>query len=463
MDFSYLNGTLWGGMLQIGVICAVILLANILRRKVPAIKKTLMPTAVLAGFIALVLNYCGVLPITQSFMETITYHAIGLGFIALSLKVPQKQEIEQVKMVGLKSGALIVSTYVVQGIVGLIITIGLAYTFMPDMFQAAGILLPMGYGQGPGQANNIGSSYEQLGFVGGQSFGLAIAAVGFLVACVVGVIYLNYLKHKGKILISDDGKTLISGSVTIEQFQDEDELPISESVDRLSINVAIVLVIYGLTYLVSLGLSLLLQQIGGFAETIISLIWGFNFIIGAVLAIACRSLFGGLRKAKIMTHQYQNNYLLSRLSGAAFDFMVVAGIVSIEIRDLQGLLLPFILLCVVGGVVTFYYLLWLCKKLYPGYYYEGFLSMFGMLTGTISSGILLLREIDKDYSTPAANNLLLGTSFGILLGAPILILVGMAPTQPLLVLAILAVYLVLLLLLMLKVKTGEKKSGEKKS
>lgn len=455
MDFSYLNTTLWGGMLQIGIVCAMVIIANILRRKVPIIRKSLMPTAVLAGFIALVLKYCGLLPVSQDFMEAITYHAIGLGFIALSLKVPQKSEYKQSRMVGPRSGALIASTYVIQGIVGLIITLGLAYTIMPDMFKAAGVLLPMGYGQGPGQANNIGSSYEQLGFVGGQSFGLAIAAVGFLVACVVGVIYLNYLKRSGKILIADkDDNLIISGSVTVEQFQDENEIPISESIDRLSINVAIVLVIYALTYLVSFALTQLLASIGGFAETLISLIWGFNFIIGAVLAILCRTLFSGLRKAKWMTHQYQNNYLLSRLSGVAFDFMVVAGIVSIEINNLSGLVLPFILLCVVGGVVTFFYLLWICKKLYPDYFYEGFVSMFGMMTGTISSGVLLLREIDKDFATPAANNLLLGTSFGILFGAPILLLVGIAPAQPWLVLGILAVYMVLLLIFMLKSKKG---------
>ena len=49
----------------------------------------------------------------------------------------------------------------------------------------------MGFGQGPGQGNNIGLSYEKLGFAGGRSVGLAIAATGFIVACIVGVIYLN--------------------------------------------------------------------------------------------------------------------------------------------------------------------------------------------------------------------------------------------------------------------------------
>ena len=58
--------------------------------------------------------------------------------------------------------------------------------------------------------------------------------------------------------------------------------------------------------------------------------------------------------------------------------------------------------------------------------------MFGMLTGTISSGILLLREIDGEFSTPAANNLITGSSFGIVLGAPLLVLVGLAARSELL-------------------------------
>jgi Na+/glutamate symporter len=66
-----------------------------------------------------------------------------------------------------------------------------------DLFKAAGILLPMGYGQGPGQANNVGGTYETMGFLGGRSFGLSLAASGYLVACIVGVIALNVLIRRG--------------------------------------------------------------------------------------------------------------------------------------------------------------------------------------------------------------------------------------------------------------------------
>lgn len=160
-------------------------------------------------------------------------------------------------------------------------------------------------------------------------------------------------------------------------------------------------------------------------------------------------------KAKVMTRQYQNNYLLSRISGAAFDLMVIAGIAAIDIRDLSGLWVPFLLMAVLGTIVTYYYLKWICKKLYPQYYYEGLLSMFGMMTGTISSGVLLLREIDPSFKTSAANNLLTGTSTAILFGAPMLILIGMAPKSNQLLFitfGLMIFYLSLLLLFMLKAK-----------
>ena len=129
-------------------------------------------------------------------------------------------------------------------------SIGLAYTFMPGFFKAAGILLPLGYGQGPGQANNTGSIYEtNWGFVGGRSYGLALAATGYICACVVGVIILNVLVKRGRINKIDHNE--LSGSVSVDMFQSESEIPISESIDKFSIQMAMVVMVYFVTFLVS--------------------------------------------------------------------------------------------------------------------------------------------------------------------------------------------------------------------
>ncbi len=462
MDFSAANTALWNPIVQMGIIAGMLLLANVIRRKIPFIRHSLLPTAVLAGFILLLLRTTGILPVDTVFMETITYHAIALGFIALTLRVPEKVS-DGGARIGSRSGALIVSTYMVQALVGLVISLILAYTFMPHLFKASGVLLPMAYGQGPGQANNVGSTYEALGMVGGRSFGLSLAAAGYLCACIVGVIYMNVLNRKGVFTRNKDGEQ-VSGSVTLDTYQDDNEIPIAESVDKLSVQVAFVILVYLITYLMTHGITAGLAAISpGLANMVSTLLWGFNFIIGSLVALLCRMLLQGLRKAKVMNHQYQNNYLLSRLSGLAFDVMVVAGIAGINIDDLSGYWIPFLLMAVGGGVATFFYLRFMSKKLYPDYFYEGFLSMYGMLTGTISSGVLLLREIDPDLKTPASNNLITGSSFGIGFGIPVLLLVSLAAKSALMTwvtLGLVIVYWAVLVLFIFKVGNKKKKEEE---
>ena len=441
MDYSAANTAVWNPVVQCGILAATILLANLLRRKVGFIRRMMMPTAVLGGFILLILKITGIIKVDPVFMEAITYHCIAIGFIATSLRIPARSEEDKGNLVGLRSGAVIVGSYMIQAVVGLVISIALGYTLMPSLFKASGILLPMGYGQGPGQANNIGGSYEAMGFAGGRSFGLAIAAAGYVCACIVGVIYLNYLVRKGKLVRRDPDE--MAGSVTIDTFQDHNEIPISESVDRFSVQMALVLFVYLATFLLTKYLTMGLSAISeGLGNSLNSLLWGFNFMIGSGLAIGLRSIFSLLRKSRIMIRQYQNNYLLSRISGFAFDLMIVAGIVSIELEDLSGLWVPFILMAVSGAVVTLIHLKYVCRRVYPGYYYEGLISMYGMMTGTISSGVLLLREIDPNFETPAANNLVIGSSFAILLGAPLLVLVSLAPKSDVMTLVTLGLIMV---------------------
>ncbi len=474
MDYSAANTTLWTVIIQLGLISGAVLLSIFLRQKVSFIRKTLMPIAVMAGFLLLILKYIvkAIAPdftlIDTQTMEILVYHGIALGFIAMSLRTPPEREKKKGDLVGLRSGAVIVGSYLVQGAVGLLITLLLSYTFLPDLYKASGILLPMGYGQGPGQANNVGTTLETNGFAGGRSFGLSIAAAGYLVACVVGVIIINILAKRGHIRTAAKTGEQMPGA---DFFQDKGEIPVSDSIDKLSVQIAMVAIVYFATFLTAFGLTSAISAISArLAKTLNSLIWGFNFIIGAALAILVRTLLNKGKKAGLIRRQYQNNYLLNRISGFFFDIMIVAGIASIDIEDLSGLWVPFLLLAVVGGIVTWLHLAFVCKKVYPDYYYEGLVSMFGMMTGTISSGVVLLRELDPDLSTPAANNLVTGSSFGIILGAPVLALVslcaGGSDLTCWLTVLIAVVYYLLLLPLVLKgtrkkAKAAEQPEGKK--
>ena len=50
-----------------------------------------------------------------------------------------------------------------------------------------------------------------------------------------------------------------------------------------------------------------------------------------------------------------------------------------------------------------------------------------MLTGTASTGIILLREKDSKFETQASDNLVYQQTWAILFGFPMLLLLGYAP------------------------------------
>ncbi len=425
---SFANPSAWAWLIQFFIIVVALLVANLIRCNVPLFRRSLLPSALLAGLLILCLkpfDFFANLVDKQS-MEIVTYHALGLGFVAMALKNKKiKSATTTLKVV--ETGAVTASTYILQGLVGLLVTVPL-FLIGGKLFYASGLLLPMGYGQGPGQALNFGVTFaswaEGQGLVfHGSDFGLSIAATGFIVGSLVGVVYMNILRRKGKLKVREKS---VTEQYTLADYESEGEIPHSESIDKLTVQLCLVLLVYALVFLLMYGVQHL--DLGNFGtNTLKPLVWGFNFLWGTLIGVLVRWLIGRLRKSNLMQREYINNHYLDRIAGTCFDVMIVAGTAAIDFNNLRGLWLPLILVCTLGAVVTFFYVLCCCKKLYPDYQYEGFFSMFGMLTGTASNGMILLREIDPRFETPAANNLVLQTIPALAFGFPVLLLMGFAP------------------------------------
>lgn len=440
MTFWEFEISFYESFMLLGILIVVFLLANVIRRKVGFIRNSLLPTAVIGGILMLVLK---ILPVfdgilndadNNHFLEAITYHTLALGFIAIALKTMEKQKSKHRQREIMDAGLVTVNMYLIQGLVGIALTIAFSVLFMKELLPASGLLLPMGFGQGTGQALNFGKMFENnYGFAGGAHFGLSIAAIGFIVACLVGVLHINIMKRRGKIIIKKESP----GFVYHEQISSPNEIPLTESVDKFSIQIVLILLVYFITFLFMDGLFRLTG-----ANIVTDLIWGFNFILGTIFAILIKQLFKFFKKINVMTHDYPNNYLLNRISGSLFDFMIISGIAAIEIGVLKSLIAPLVLICVIGTIVTYFYVLKTTRYLFPDYSEEAFLSLFGMLTGTASTGMILLREVDKNFETPAADNLIYQTFYAIAFGFPIMLLLGYAPQglkQSLITLGVLAV------------------------
>ncbi len=449
---NFWDSGVWGFINIVAVLLLSMLVANMIKRSVGFLKYSLIPTSVLGGLILLVISsvyeaFTGTAIFNTAFfgsngtaaLETITYHALALGFIASTFKSNGGKVSKNRATEVFNTGVTTVSTYLLQAIAGFGITL-IATLVISDFFSAAGVLLPFGFGQGTGQAMNYGNLYEtENGFVNGKSFGLSIAALGFLCAAVGGVIHLNILKKKNKI-------TLTYADDSIEKAKNvegDNEIPMQGSMDKLTVQIAFVVSAYLLTYLITLGLGELIPGIK-------SLIYGFNFLIGVFAATLVKVVVNKLRIKKIINRQYINDFLMTRVSNFFFDIMVVAGIAAINLSTLESYWGILLILGAAGFVVTYVYNQIVARLLFKDYEQEQFLMMYGMLTGTASTGVILLREIDGQFRTPAADNMVYQNFPAIAMGFPMMILAPMAPTKPILTLTILITYFVVLNLILFR-------------
>lgn len=456
---SFSDSNVWKFLLLMTLLLGSLLVANVFKRKIPFLKKSLLPNSVLGGIIILLVEWIYKLASgNQLFeaavfgangndtLELITYHCLALGFIASSFNTNNAKLTKKRAGEIFNTGVTTVATYLLQGIVGLIITI-VAAKVISGFFAAAGILLPFGYGQGTGQALNWGSIYEQdCGFVNGKSFGLTIAALGFLSAALGGVVHLNIARASGKLKLSQR----TDGSLHSESIEESGEIPMQESVDKLTVQLAFIFVSYGIAY----GLmALFAKLLPGMAATI----YGFNFLLGVLAATLVKVAVKFLQNKKLITRKYTNNFLMTRLSNLFFDIMVVAGVAAIRLDALEQYWGIMLILGVSGLFVTFVYNRFIAKKLFPEYHEEQFMAMFGMLTGTASTGIILLREIDPEFKTPVSDNLVYQNFPAIVFGFPLMLLANLAPKDPLLTVGIFAAMFIALNIILFRSVIFKKK------
>ena len=149
---------------------------------------------------------------------------------------------------------------------------------------------------------------------------------------------------------------------------------------------------------------------------------------------------------------------MTRASNFFFDLMVVAGVAAIRLDILESFWGIILILGAVGAVATFIYNRIVAKSLFRDYYEEQFLMMYGMLTGTASTGIILLREIDGNFKTPASDNMVYQNFPAIVFGFPMMFLATLAPTRPILVLIIFAAFFAVMNLILFRSKIFKKKN-----
>ena len=426
-DFTLANyDAVWAFMIQLGLLLLFLMLGNTLRRKIPLFRNCLIPTALLGGAMLLAVNvFCKRILsfslVDNRLMQVITYHCLAIGFAAMSLKT-EKSTHKTSRAQVVEFGALQGGTYMLQAFIGLGITIVLFLMTQGGqqvISYICGLILPLGFGQGPGNALSWDINFTNISatqFAGNGSFGLSLASIGFLVASVFGVLHINISKKRGTLKVRDARP---AGEVVDQTNPDGNEIPDSESVDKFTLQVGFV----ALAYALSFGFMCLLGVLSDFTN---SIAWGFNFLWASLSAMLIRFVVKRLRRGKLMSREYINNYQMDRISGFSFDLMIVAGVAAIEINDIKRYLLPIVILSIAGTLVTYFYIRRVSRECFRGFEHEFFLMSFGTLTGTASNGMILMKEVDPGLRTPTSSLYVLSNFPGMIMIAPLLLLLSFA-------------------------------------
>ena len=432
----------WAFMVQLGLLLLFLMLGNILRRTIPLFRKCLIPSALLGGTLLLVVNIItkqfGFVMVDNRLMQVITYHCLAIGFAAMSLKT-EKSAHKTKKIQVVEFGALQGGTYMLQAFAGMGITILLFLLTRHGekiVSYICGLILPLAFGQGPGNALSWDINFTNTPaamFAGNGSFGLSLASIGFVVASVFGVLHINISKKRSGLYVRNAKP---SNEVIDHTNPDGTEIPDNESVDKFTMQMGFV----ALAYAIAFGFMYLLGILSDFTN---SIAWGFNFLWASLAGMLIRAVVKVLRKRNLMHRQYINNYQMDRISGFAFDLMIVAGVAAIEINDIKNYVLPIIVLSVVGTAITYVYIRKVSKECFKGFEHEFFLMSFGTLTGTASNGMILLKEIDPGLRTPTSSLYILSNFPAMVMIAPLLFLLGFAGKSLTNALIALAIFFVL--------------------
>ena len=396
-------------MLVFGCLAIMLLAGVLLRAKIAFLQRFLIPSCLIGGILGIILLNTGIMRVPVTKLEIFAYHLFNISFISVGLTRNEASKATAKTSIHIFKAPLWMALtqsviFPLQAIAGGVI-VALFGLFGIKLFPTFGFLAPLGFEEGPGQALSIGKVWQGFGFEHATTIGLTFAAMGFFFSFFVGVPLVNWGIRKG--LSTQGTKALpqdfLTGIISRNQKRKSaGELPFhSSNLDSLAFHTALVGLVYVLTYGLVKYLGLIVPA------DVASILWGFFFIFGLSIALGIRWMMERLEIVHLIDPGIQR-----RITGWSVDFLIVSTVMAIKLTIVWQYILPISAISLVSGALTTFMVVYLGKRIWS-YNFERTIAIYGAVTGTVSSGLLLLRIADPDFKTPVAIEIALMNVFSI--------------------------------------------------
>ncbi|MGM0409370.1 MAG: sodium/glutamate symporter [Bacillota bacterium] len=385
-------------MLAFAMASVMLSVGVIFRAKLKFLKDLLVPASVIGGIVGLiVMNFALNDVIKANTFTQIANHLFTLTFISIGLtahvstgKKDDHSAAKNITKGSIAMGFLWNIMYALGAVVGGLIILLIGNNF--SMEPVYGMLIPLGFTQGPGPAAAMGTILEQQhGLENAAMVAMTFSAIGFIVCFVIGV----PLAKKGiKIGLSkniDDYK--INEYIKRGFYKRNEkssslgkETTYSGNIDTLSFHFSII----GISYLLGVGIAELIAMIPGFGENLSALL----FLWGMVAAYIIKFIM-----QKLDIDYLLNNTLQTKITAWSTDYIIVSAFMAIQLSVLADWLIPILIESLVITVLTFIISIYFGQRIGGRNDFERTLALFGSSTATVPSGVMLLRIVDPNLET----------------------------------------------------------------
>ncbi len=398
------------------VLCILLGIGHVLRSRVKIFQKLYLPSCVIGGlFGLLVIQLVSAASDTHAsfaaadrWLENVTdpwrqipSFLINIVFACLFLgvKLPKPSDFWRRSAPQVVYGQIVAWGQYVVGLGLWVFVLGWIFKDLPGMFAA---ILPVGFEGGHGTAAGLGPVFAQRDWPEGQDLAMTSATCGIISAIIAGTILVNWAVRKGYAVkykqlaeqVEDDTISIIP----VDQRPIAGRLTVnSDIIEAFSLHLVAVGLAVGIGMLIKHGLVLLEAQSAYLSNN--------RLLSSFPLFPLC--MVGGLIvqffELKFDRHKLIDLGLIRRIQNSSLDFLVIAAIAMIRIQAVKTALLPLLILVAAGIAWNMLCVTMLARRMLPDAWFERAIAEMGQSMGVTATGLLLLRMVDPNYETPAAD------------------------------------------------------------
>ena len=261
--------------------------------------------------------------------------------------------------------------------------------YFPNLPFAFGLTPVYGFHGGHGTANAAGAALAAAGWEDGVAVCNTMATAGLLSGVVIGMIIINIGVRRGyaqKVSKPQDiPQDIREGFVPVEKRTAIGKgVTYNDALDPLALQLAFVGIIY--------GSARLLSQ---------SLIW-VHPLLKEIPLFACAMMCGALLSfilKKLKMSDYIDRPTVNRISGVALDYLVCSAISTLSLKVFSLYMVPLvvtILAVIIANVIVNFYF---ARKMFDVDWFERAMGSYGLESGVLATGLMLLRVIDPKFET----------------------------------------------------------------